>query len=622
MQNSTSRLFSIAYRIFGGSVQKKDLSALSLDLRRARIPIPAAIYLSTSRLIASFLAIFGGFIGVLAGYAIVPYPDLAGFILILSAGSLGAILFYLLTMRTCLVYPTFRMNTRKMKIERGLLHGINYLYAMAKGGMGMIDAFRSLHRHEEVYGECAVEAGYIVRDVEYFGLDLKTALMRASKNTPSEKFRDFIEGLISVMNTGGSIENYLATRSEQYQELAEEDNNFFLDTLGMLAECYVTVFVAAPLFLITIVLVLGMLKSGTLLILAIIVYVLIPIGTSLFIILLDAITTRTDEEAPSFIRLKKLNVFDDVHTIEGDGESIVDALKWYAKVERIRFFLRSPFRFFIEKPYRSFYISLPLTLIYLLELLHPSWQIPTDFDRSIFYATILLLLPYSLFFEIRAKRIRDIERMVPEFLRRLKSINETGLHLVDSIRVMIRSNMGVLTSEIVRVASSIEWGNTVGEALRKLEVRVKTGALSRAITLLVDADRATGNLRDILSIAALNAEIMQRLRERRSAAMSIYLIIVYITFAVFLFTIYIITTKFLGGMPKIPIEGAEEFLSVDYDLSLYEKVLFHGSLLQGFFSGIVGGQMSSGNPYSGIKHAIVMMIAAYLVFVFLIWGEG
>jgi hypothetical protein len=178
-----------------------------------------------------------------------------------------------------------------------------------------------------------------------------------------------------------------------------------------------------------------------------------------------------------------------ISEIEEGEEGIIDALKRYEKIKRLKFFLHSPFRFFIDRPYRSFYITLPLAVIYLLTILYPAWQIPQNVDHPVFYATLCLLIPYSIFFEIRAKRIRDIERMIPEFLRRLKSINETGLNLVECIRVVIRSNLGVLTSEIVRVARSLGWGNTLEDAFHKLEVRVRTGALSRAITLLVDADR-------------------------------------------------------------------------------------------------------------------------------------
>ncbi|HDM35729.1 MAG TPA: hypothetical protein ENG09_00550 [Candidatus Syntrophoarchaeum butanivorans] len=615
------RLCSISYRIFGRGVNRNDLSGLSLSLKRARINIPADLYLSLSRLAGALFALFGAILGVLLIYALIPASgDIFLILLTVLSGSVTATLFYLLTVRAFMAYPVFRANTRRILIDKGLLHAINYLYAMSKGGMSLIDAFNSLKKHEAVYGESAKEIGYIARDVEYFGLDLRSALMRGSKNTPSEKMRDFLEGLISVMNTGGSLEDYFSLKSRQYQDLAEGENSTFLEVLSVLAETYVTLFVAAPLFLITIIIVLGMLKSGTLLILSAVVYIIIPLGTSLFILLLDTITTRTDEEAPSFVRIKRLNVFDNVRLVERESEGIIPALKRYEQIERIKFFLHSPFRFFIEKPSRCFYVTLPLASAYLLSILQPAWEIPDGFDRNLFYTALILLIPYSILFEIRAKRIREIDGVVPEFLRRLKTLNETGLNLVECIRVIIRSNLGVLTSELLRVARSIEWGSTLEDAFHKLEVRVKTGALSRTITLLVDADRATGNLRDVLAVAASNAEIAQRLMERRRAAMSIYLLIVYITFAVFLFTIYILTTKFLGTMPEIPIKGAERFLSSDYNLKAYERVLFHGSLLQGFFSGIVGGQMSSGNPYSGIKHAVVMMIAAFLVFELVIWG--
>ncbi|MDY6865384.1 MAG: type II secretion system F family protein [Halobacteriota archaeon] len=618
---STDWIYSASYKIFGRSVRGHDLSELSLKLRRARIFLPADLYLSIIRMISSVVATFGGVVGVLAAYFYLTFPTNDSTILLTTLiGFACSIIFYILTMRACMAYPIFRADTRRMLIDRNLIHVVNYLYAMNKGGMSLINASKSLKKNEQVYGECAREIGFIVRDIEYFGLDMKSALEKSSRNTPSEKFKDMIEGFSSVLNTGGSIEDYLSLKYHQYQDLADNDNNAFLELLSIFAEAYVTLFVAGPLFLIVIIIVLGMLKSGTLMALSSIVYILIPVGASAFILLLDMITIRTDEEEPSFSKVNYLNVFESVEVVDDGSEGISSALKRYERIDRIKFLLHSPFRFFIEKPSRSVYITSIISMIYLFITVISTEEGLEYLDYSLFYVALLMIIPYSIFFELRAKRVRDIDKTVPEFLRRLKSINETGVDLIDCIRILIDSNLGVLTSELVTVIRLVEWGSTLKDAFRKLEIRVKTGALSRAITLLVEADRATGNLRDVLSIAASNAEATQRFKERREAAMSIYLIIVYITFAVFLFTIFILTTRFLGGLPKIPIEGAEEFLASDFDVRLYERVLFHGALLQGLFSGIVGGQMSSGNPYSGLKHAAVMMVGAFLVFEFMIWG--
>ncbi|MHC1567075.1 MAG: type II secretion system F family protein [Candidatus Syntropharchaeia archaeon] len=99
-----------------------------------------------------------------------------------------------------------------MKIDRTLPHAVVYMYALSKGGMNLLEIIKSLANNENVYGESAREIGYVMRDVEHFGFDMVTPLKNVAENTPSEKFRDSIEGLISVINTGVHFQNFYLSR--------------------------------------------------------------------------------------------------------------------------------------------------------------------------------------------------------------------------------------------------------------------------------------------------------------------------------------------------------------------------------------------------------------------------
>ncbi|MHC1582569.1 MAG: hypothetical protein ACXQT5_06250 [Candidatus Syntropharchaeia archaeon] len=145
-----------------------------------------------------------------------------------------------------------------------------------------------------------------------------------------------------------------------------EDQNIFLETLSLLAETYVVVFVAAPLFLITIIIVLGIMKPFTPLFLYSIVYGLILGGTSILIALLHGISASGEEKGGLYVEIKKLNVYDDV-PIKGKGnEELIKVLRRYEKVERIKKFLRDPFLFFYHQPSRIFAFTLPIAASYLI----------------------------------------------------------------------------------------------------------------------------------------------------------------------------------------------------------------------------------------------------------------
>ncbi|HIH85520.1 MAG TPA: secretion system protein, partial [Methanoculleus sp.] len=160
---------------------------------------------------------------------------------------------------------------------------------------------------------------------------------------------------------------------------------------------------------------------------------------------------------------------------------------------------------------------------------------------------------------------------------------------------------------------------SVQEALIRFEVRIRTPAIARAVTLITTASRMTGSIGEVLNIAARDAAISENLKRERSAEMSIYTVIVYLVFIVFLFVVAVIDSQFLtvlagvetvsaagAGMGAIPLGTTP--------IATFERLLFHGVLIQAIFSGLIAGQMGEASVRAGVKHAAVMLIIALLVF--------
>ena len=59
--------------------------------------------------------------------------------------------------------------------------------------------------------------------------------------------------------------------------------------------------------------------------------------------------------------------------------------------------------------------------------------------------------------------------------------------------------------------------------------------------------------------------------------------------------------------------GGGGFLGA-FDLDAYKRMFFHASLIQGFCSGLIAGVMGEGSVLSGLKHSIIMLTIAFLIF--------
>ncbi len=640
-----------AYRIFGNGVRKRAETHhdLEVQLRKAHIPVPVDRYLSS----AYFYSLIAGLIGAIAGYYAGLYlfadlslpanigidglPWVAAHQTELLSAMAGLLLFTLTFYIVYLIYakiPATKANIRKSQINQSLPHAVAYLYALNHGGgMNLFDIFKSLSGYAYIYGAAAEEFMRIVRDVEYFGYDMPTALQNASNRTSSDKFKDFVDGLISIVSSGGDVTTYLMSKTQQYHSTAAREQKTFLETLGIMAEVYIAVFVVGPLFLMTVLVVIGLIDPGSSMILYVLIYALIPAGTAIYLILLGMISDVSKKSYTVYEVEKKPDAFSDVRVkpLYEDQAKLIQRMHFRMRLLGFKALLLHPFRLMRYKPAYSFLMSVPLAILYMYSVLRSSYpdlsrtiigtgagvdvSLIYALDDQIFIAALIVCIPFIIFCELRNRRIRQIEDQIPEFMRKLASINDAGILLVDAITMVAQAKIGVLQHEVKQIVGDITWGTIMTDALRNFEYRVKTDMASRIITLIVRASESTSDVKSVLVIAAGDAEVQKQTKNERTAEMFVYVFIIYVAFFVFLFTIYVLAAYFLTSMTGSLSEAASDLTMINkFDMEMYTMLFFHAALIQGFCSGLVAGKMSTGSISSGLKHSVIMMLISYGVF--------
>ncbi|MGA1819860.1 MAG: type II secretion system F family protein [Thermoplasmatota archaeon] len=195
---------------------------------------------------------------------------------------LAPVLFFAFTYMTASWLPSNKVTERKKNIDRNISYATNYMAAMASADVTPSAIFRGLAQ-QDIYGEIKIESEKIARDIDFFGKDLMKVLQKAIARSPSEKFQDFLQGIITTAGSGGSLKQYFMAKSEQFMKenrlLQEKD----LQTLGVMAESFVTVVVAAPLFLIIMMSTMAMMgQQGGDTLLAATIFGLIPVAQFVF----------------------------------------------------------------------------------------------------------------------------------------------------------------------------------------------------------------------------------------------------------------------------------------------------------------------------------------------------
>ncbi|MFC7185978.1 type II secretion system F family protein [Halorubrum yunnanense] len=612
------------------------LSALDVGEAAIRASLPASL----------------SFLGGVAGLASLGLPQL--FLLLTFASA---------TLGSALAAGTYygrwellsqRAHARGAEIDATLPRTVAFMYALSRSGMAFPRVMDTLAENEAVYGEAATELSVAVRDMNAFGTDALTALQRTARRTPSDDLADFSENLASVLGTGQSISAFLADQYELYQEEAESKQERYLELLSTFAEAYVTALVAGPLFFITILVVIGLVLEDTLPLLRVVVYLGVPLATFGFVVYVDSVTQGVG--GTESVDLSEAAGDDPTGggstgdaaapSVAADGgvaggterdswAASRERLRAYDRVRGLRRWVASPVENVVRAPWTSFLATVPLAVLGLLVFafpvtLGPTTEMVAQVETPIVAATALVLAVYAVVYEVRKRRTRRAESSVPDFLDRLASVNEAGTSVVGSVRRVADSNLEALTADLKRTRRDIDWGADVSTALRRLERRVRSPMTSRAVALVTNAMHASGDIGPVLRIAADESRATWSLRRERRQVMLTYLIVIYISFLVFLGIIASLSVSFIPAIEEAAISGAGGGTGSapgspsgptgitdglgDIDSFAYEQLFFHAAAVQAVCSGLVAGQLGEGSVRDGVKHVVILLALTLLTF--------
>jgi len=243
-------------RLFSDLFTRMNLSETSKNrlLEKADISMVYKEYYSMV-FMNMLLGFIVSFISTLLFYLILPNPITALLLLIISSiVPIGIGLYYLFL-------PTSKAKTRGKNIDRYLPYATNFINTMSVAGISPAEIFETLST-VELYGEIQKEAKKITMEISMMGVDTITALQHAIHISPSEKFKEFLQGILGVIQSGSELGPYFDRCVEKYMEAELVERKRNLESLAVMAEAFVVTVIAFPLFLVIILSIMGMTSGG------------------------------------------------------------------------------------------------------------------------------------------------------------------------------------------------------------------------------------------------------------------------------------------------------------------------------------------------------------------------
>lgn len=242
------------------------------------------------------------------------------------------------------------------------------------------------------------------------------------------------------------------------------------------------------------------------------------------------------------------------------------------------------------------------------------------FDLLVF-AVLSAIGPIGFYTYIQTKKKQDIQNKLPDFLREISSSTASGMTVFDAITSAAEADHGKLSPEIKRMAAQLSWGISVREALNNFAKRINTDVVKRMTITINKALEIGGNTASVFEAAAKEIDQAKRVEMQRKAEMSMYSIVIFISFFVFLAVILIIDKTIFTAIFDLQDQmagqaiGNMQIAHIDHELLKY--TFFSFVMVQSIGGGLLGGFMMDGKLSSGVRFGFILVLISFFVFKFM-----
>lgn len=246
----------LANRFFSGMtsrlIAKGYFRNISIELKKANIPIIANTYVSMMLLstvlsfflcLAALIALLVFYIGTDAALSIIKFSWLV-------------LLIPLLTFFAVYFYPSSEKKAAEKRIDEELPFVAIHMSSIAGSGLEPTNIFKIISQSRE-NPYTSKEIRKLLNMINFYGMDLVSALRDAARISPNRKLSELFNGLATTISTGGSMTEFLDKRAETLLfdfKLEKEKNTRMAETF---MDIYISVAVAAPMMLVLLLVLMG-----------------------------------------------------------------------------------------------------------------------------------------------------------------------------------------------------------------------------------------------------------------------------------------------------------------------------------------------------------------------------
>src|SRR5216684_5293392 len=179
-----------------------------------------------------------------------------------------------------------------------------------------------------------------------------------------------------------------------------------------------------------------------------------------------------------------------------------------------------------------------------------------SFDRFLLLGGILCLIPPTIVYLFESKKRDSIDNNIPHLIRDIADAGRSGMTLTRAIEISAERDYGPLTKEIKKLMAKVSFRVPLEKALQFFADRTGTMLSRRTAMLVSEANKSGGDIQESMESIAKHVQEIQYLERKRRATLRPFIGVMYISFAVFLVTVYLLISSFFTQLANTNFGGS------------------------------------------------------------------
>ena len=267
---------------------------------------------------------------------------------------------------------------------------------------------------------------------------------------------------------------------------------------------------------------------------------------------------------------------------------------------------------------KVWYVTWAISVVSAFAIFLPSFFIfypGLTFHYLVGASVAILLLGPSIVEHFQALRKSRIDSALPQLLNDIGEGQETGMTLLQSLNEVSNRDYGPISKELKKLVSQLSWGVDFSTAFQAFASRVGTSMTMKVSILIVEAVNFGGDLKTAFrSTAEFLREVLE-LRQERQVQLRPFFLVIYVSSLIFDLIVITLYRSFILPLAPPPLaDGGVSFLRMPLTLGEFRSILFDMAIIEAFFGGLAAGKFGTGRALSGLKHSVLLMGVAIVVF--------